>query len=147
MRQRCFARPARRAGLALAALVLSLAAVTSSAQADGPTVAAARIECQRAPEPGRIRCEVEVRAPPGAVLKWADVAIVRTPPFATALRARVGPLEASAREDTVWRWAIALAARDRGTGELEARVRVVACVKDACTPSEAAASATVVVGE
>ena len=88
-----------------------------------------------------------MKAPAGAVLKWADVVILKTPPFASALRARVGPLEASAREDTVWRWAIALAARGRGTGDLEARVRVVTCVKDACTPSEVDARAPVVVGE
>jgi hypothetical protein len=85
--------------------------------------------------------------PAGTVLKWADVVVTKTPPFAQALRARVGPLEASAREDTVWRWAMALAARARGSGELGARIRIVACVKDACTPSELEAKADVVVGE
>ena len=132
------------------ALALALAAIPGgerAALADGLVAAVARVDCERAPEPGRIRCEVVVKAPPGAILKWADVAIVRTPPFATALRARVGPLEASAREDTGWRWAIALAARGRGTGELEARVRLVSCVKDACTPSEVPITTTVVVGE
>jgi hypothetical protein len=94
-----------------------------------------------------VRCEVEVRVPEGTVLKWADVVVTKTPPFASALRGRVGPLEASAREDTVWRWAIALAARARGTGDLSVRLRIVACVKAACAPSELEASGAVVVGE
>ncbi len=94
-----------------------------------------------------MRCEVEVRAPPGAVLKWADVVVEKTPPFATALRARVGALEASAHEDTVWRWAIALAARGRGTGSSPCACGSSSCVKDACAPSELEARADVVVGE
>ena len=88
-----------------------------------------------------------MRVPAGTVLKWADVVVTKAPPFASALRARVGPLEASVREDTVWRWAIALAARARGTGELAVRVRIVSCVKDACVPSELDAGGEIVVGE
>jgi hypothetical protein len=75
------------------------------------------------------------------------VVIAKTPAFATALRGRVGPLEASVHEDTIWRWAIALAARGRGTGELAIRVRIVSCVKEACAPSELEARGEVAVGE
>jgi hypothetical protein len=129
--------------LALVALVAGDRAATGE---ERPR-ATAKLECARASEPGRVRCEVEVRAAAGVVLKWADVVVTKTPPFASALRARVGPSEASAHEDTVWRWAIALAARARGTGDVGARVRVVACVGDACATSEIATEAQVVVGE
>jgi hypothetical protein len=118
-----------------------------AAGAEDPPGATAKLECAHAPEPGRVRCEVEVRAAAGTRIKWADVVIVSAPPFAPALRARVGPLEASAHEDAVWRWALALAARARGTGELVARVRIVSCVKDACAPSELEPRAAVAVGE
>ena len=105
------------------------------------------MECAHVSEPGRVRCEVEVKAPAGAVLRWADLVVTKAPPFVTPLRARVGPLEASAREETVWRWAIALAARARGAGELAARIRLVTCVKDVCAPTEIEARGEVVVGE
>jgi hypothetical protein len=117
------------------------------AVAEEPAHATAKVECAHASEPGRVRCEVEVRVPAGTVLKWADVVVTKTPPFAQALRARVGPLEAIAREDTVWRWAMALAARGRGTGELGAQIRIVSCVKEACVPAELEVAAEVVVGE
>ncbi len=94
-----------------------------------------------------MRCEIVARVPPGSLLKWADVVVTKTPPFASALRGRVGPLEATSREDNAWRWAIALAARGRGTGELAVQIRLVSCVKDACVPLEVDARTDVVVGE
>jgi hypothetical protein len=118
-----------------------------SAAGDEAVPATAKVACARASEPGRVRCEVEARVPAGSVLKWADVVIRKSPPFASPLRARVGPLEASAREDTVWRWAIALAARARGAGEVVVRVRLVVCVKDACATREIETKGDVVVGE
>jgi hypothetical protein len=90
---------------------------------------------------------VEARPPAGAVIKWADVEVLSTPPFAAPLRARVGPGEASVREEAGWHWTLALAARGRGTGEIGVRVRLVSCVHDACTPSEVSATAALAVGE
>ncbi len=109
--------------------------------------ASATLVCPRVSEPGRVRCEVEVKPPPGATLRWADTLVVSTPAFASPLRARVGPAEATTHEETVWHWTIALAARARGTGEIEARVRVVTCVGDACTPSETTVRAPLAVGD
>jgi hypothetical protein len=140
--------PAEARALTLASLFALFAFARGGvAKAEEPPRATAKVECARASEPGRVRCEIVARVPAGAVLKWADIVVTKTPPFATALRARVGPLDASAREDNVWRWAIALAARGRGAGELAVRVRVVSCVREACVPSELEARADVVVGE
>jgi hypothetical protein len=131
----------------LAPLVALVAVPRVRADADAGPRATAKIECAHTQEPGRVRCEVEARVPVGLVLKWADLVVTSTPPFAQALRARVGPLDASLREDTVWRWAIALAARARGSGELAARVRLVVCAGDACAPEEIAVKAPVLVGD
>jgi hypothetical protein len=137
--------------VACLALVLAAAAAAAAAAsvagAEEPARALAKIECAHASEPGRVRCEVEVRAPAGVVIKWADVVVTSAPSFAQALRARVGPVDATLHEDGLWRWAIALAARTRGAGELSARVRVVSCAKDVCAPSEIEAKAPVLVGD
>ena len=97
--------------------------------------------------PGRVRCEVEARVAPGESIAGGDVVIVRTPPFVAALRGRIGPHDATTREAEVWRWALALAARERGSGEVEARVRLVVCRGATCTPRETPIAARVVVGE
>jgi hypothetical protein len=132
--------------LSLAAVV-ALVVVTRDAAGVEPPRATVKVECAHAPEPGRVRCEVEARVPAGTVLKWADVVVSKTPPFASALRGRVGPIDASVHEETVWRWPIALAARARGTGEITVRVRLVTCVKEACAASELDAQGEIGVGE
>ena len=107
----------------------------------------ATVTCIRATDPGRVRCEVEARAAKGTTIRTADLVVTRVPPFAAALRGRLGPPDASAREDAAWRWAIAFAAKSRGEGELAVRVRVVACTApDVCAPYEIDARAPLVVG-
>jgi hypothetical protein len=103
--------------------------------------------CERIDTPGRLRCEVEARVASGESISTGDVIIVRTPGFVMALRGRIGPHDATAREAEVWRWAFALAAREKGSGEIEARARVVVCRKGTCEPREAPVVARVVVGE
>lgn len=138
--------PAVRLGLAVSVgLGLGLSPAVSTA--DEPLRIAAKVDCPRVAAPGRVRCEIEVRARPGLVLKWADAVVSKSPPFATPLRARVGPADATAHEETVWRWAIAFAARTRDAGEVVVRVRLVACEKDACTPEELEARGQMTVGE
>jgi hypothetical protein len=72
---------------------------------------------------------------------------VTVPAFVTPLRGRIGPREATTREDDTWRWALALAARERGSGDVQARVRLVTCVGARCTPQQVAVTARVQVGE
>jgi hypothetical protein len=129
-------------------LVLLAAALpgTAARAADEPPPMTAKVECARLVEPGRVRCEVEVRAASGHPVHWADAVVVEAPPFAPPLRARVGPAEATTHEDSVWRWAIALAARGRGTGTIRIRVRGVACPTEACVPFEVEARGEVAVG-
>jgi hypothetical protein len=133
----------------LVSAVAFVVATPALSAADGteprPT---ATLTCLHAAEPGRVRCEIEARPPAGgAILKWADAVLVSAPAFVTLLRARAAPADATTHEDTVWRWAIALAARSRGSGDVEARVRMVSCVHEACVPSEVTVRANLVVGD
>jgi hypothetical protein len=139
---------------ALAALVTtatSTAVAQEDAGADGGTDAAAApratLICQRVDSPGRVRCDVEARVEPGETIAWGDVVIVRTPPFVGALRGRIGPHDATARDAGVWRWALALVAREKGAGDVEARVRLVVCRGERCAPREAPAVGRVVAGD
>lgn len=120
----------------LFSLLLSLASGAgdvSSAFADEDAGAAqATMTCERAATPGRVRCEVEARVASGESIVWGDVVLIRMPPFATALRGRIGPHDAAVREAALWRWAFAVVARENGSGEIEGRVRVVVCRGQTC---------------
>lgn len=103
--------------------------------------------CERAQSPGRVRCDVEARVAAGDSIAWGDVVIAKTPPFAAALRGRIGPHDATAHEPDLWRWALALVARDKGTGDVDARVRLVVCRSGTCAPREVSVVGHVVVGD
>jgi hypothetical protein len=105
------------------------------------------MRCEHVEVPGRVRCEVEAHVASGESIAVGDVVIVRTPTFIGALRGRIGPHDATTREPEVWRWSLALAAREKGTGDVEARVRLVVCRSAACQPREAPITTRVVVGE
>lgn len=81
------------------------------------------------------------------MIRWGDVEIVSVPSFVTPLRGRIGPRDATVRDDDTWRWALGLAARERGAGDVVARVRLVTCVGDKCAAQAVAVSARVQVGE
>jgi hypothetical protein len=105
------------------------------------------MQCDRAGEPGRVRCTVETLATPGRTISWAEVEIVSVPEFALALRGRVGPQDATSKERTRWRFALALASKRTGRGEVVARVRVVECTDDKrCFTREGRAATEIVVG-
>jgi hypothetical protein len=102
--------------------------------------------CERADAPGRVRCEVEARVAPDESISWGDVVLVGTPPFVAALRGRIGPEDATAREAHAWRWALALAIKQRGSGSVQARVRLVVCSGDRCAPRVLPVDGLVVAG-
>ncbi len=102
--------------------------------------------CEHVDAPGRVRCDVEARVGAGETIAWGDVVLVKTPDFASALRGRIGPHDATTREPDAWRWALALVARDRGSGEVQGRVRLVVCRDKRCTPREIGVAGRVVVG-
>lgn len=105
------------------------------------------VQCDRTSEPGRVRCGVEAKPRAGATLTWADVVVVDVPPFATALRGRVGPDEATAKEPAGYRFALALVAKSTGKGTLHLRIRAVVCTEaDGCHSVTSEASTEVVVG-
>jgi hypothetical protein len=87
----------------------------------------ASMQCDRASEPGRVRCSVEARIEGGRTLAWADVEILSLPDFASALKGRIGPQDAVARDATSAKWGLGLVAKRAGQGEVRARVRVVVC--------------------
>ncbi len=107
----------------------------------------ATMTCDRVDAPGRVRCEVEARVGGDRSISWGDVVIVRTPAFVGALRGRIGPHDATVHDPDVWRWALALVAKDRGAGDVEGRVRLVVCRAGRCAPSEIRVVAHVAVGE
>lgn len=104
------------------------------------------VTCERAVSPGRVRCEAEARAE-GAKITWGDVEITKASASLSPLRGRIGPSDATLKADDTWRWGFALVARERGVGHVEARVRAVVCVGDACVPETATVLAEVFVGE
>jgi hypothetical protein len=132
---------------ALLALVLSVAqaAAQQDAGVAGPDAGIvlreigapqATLTCERAAAPGRVRCEVEARVAAGDSISWGDVVLERVPPFAIALRGRIGPHDASIREPGLWRWPFALVARGRGAGLVEGQMRVIVCADKACAARE-----------
>jgi hypothetical protein len=126
--------------VALVALVALAAAggLEREARADAPAEndVKASMQCDRASEPGRVRCSVEVRIEGGRTLSWADVELLSLPDFASPLKGRIGPQDAVSRDTTSTKWALGLVARRGGQGEARARVRVVAC--DASQPPRCA---------
>ena len=113
----------------------------------GASATRATMTCAHVDTPGRVRCDVEARVATGESIQWGDVVIAKTPDFVGALRGRIGPHDATAREAEVWRWALALVARDKGSGDVEGRVRLVVCKGDVCAPREVPVAGRVVVGE
>src|ERR1700677_3811772 len=79
----------------------------------------ATMTCERVDAPGRVRCDVEARVATGESIAWGDVVITKTPAFVGALRGRIGPHDATTHDAEVWRWALALVAREKGSGDVE----------------------------
>lgn len=116
------------ATLAVAVVPLGVTPPAARAADAAPVApASATMLCDRASEPGRVRCSIEVRADAGRTISWADAVIVSLPDFATALKGRIGKDDATAREPAQVRWAFGLVARRAGQGEARARVRLVLC--------------------
>jgi hypothetical protein len=124
-------------GFATLAAFGATGSIAGDARADAPAESdvKASMQCDRASEPGRVRCSVEVRIEGGRTLSWADVELLSLPDFASALKGRIGPQDAVARDATSTKWALGLVARRAGQGEARARVRVVACEAPRVLPS------------
>jgi hypothetical protein len=138
----------KRVALMRVALIAELAFAARGVHAEdaGVTPLAVLATCERAAGPGRVRCDVEVRATAPRTLRWVDVQVVETPPFVAPLKGRVGPSDASVREPELVRFALGMIARERGVGEIRLRVRAVVCEGARCAPDEHEARARVAVG-
>jgi hypothetical protein len=138
-----------RASAGLTGAVVLTCTSPTRAQDDAaapPPPPAVAMTCDRADAPGRVLCGVEARVGPDESITWGDVVLVGTPPFVAALRGRIGPNDATAREAHYWRWALALAIRHRGSGNVDARVRLVVCRGDRCAPRVVPVQGLVVAG-
>jgi hypothetical protein len=129
--------------IAALALTASVGLEPREARADAPVEndLKASMQCDRASEPGRVRCTIEARIEGGRTLAWADVELLSLPDFASPLKGRIGPQDALSRDATSTKWALALVARRAGQGEARARVRVVACEAARTGPAEPDAGA------
>jgi DsbC/DsbD-like thiol-disulfide interchange protein len=137
-------RSAERVALAI---LFCLGSEGSASTAKAMAAPDASLACEPARVPGRVRCSVEARVGPGESIAWGDVVLTAMPAFATALRGRIGPHDATVRSDVRWRWEFAVAARALGRGRLEGRVRLVVCQAKVCLPVQADVSGELVVGE
>lgn len=117
-----------------AAVLVAFSVPASDARGDARAdvgAAKASATCERAAGPGRVRCEAEIHVESGTV-RWADVQVVETPQFVSALKGRIGPADATVREGATWRFPFGIVARARGTGDLKLRVRAVVCQGERC---------------
>lgn len=123
--------------------------VPASAAADDEL--AATMTCERAAQPGRVRCAAEVKVTGDRTLAWADVTLVELPENTSALKGRIGPADTTARDASHAAWAFGLVARKAGQGDARAKVRAVVCASadggaPSCTPRTVEITAKVVVG-
>jgi hypothetical protein len=127
--------------LALTALLFGSSAVAAEPELD------VQVSCMSTQSPGRVRCDVELRAGPGARLAWSDVLVVSAPRAARPLRSRVA---AASGADGVGRAALALVASATGVFPVIVRARGVVCGAEAtearCVPVTRAVTAEVRVG-
>lgn len=137
-------RRAYRIAFIAAAGIASLDAAPAAADESLPL--SVTLQCDRAPEPGRVRCTVEARAAAGRTLQWADVVLVELPELAQALKGRLGPADSIARDATSERWAFGFVAKKAGEGEAKVRVRAVVCEGERCASVSVDAKAVVKVG-
>jgi hypothetical protein len=129
----------------ICALISALALGDARAQAEEAPLTAT-LQCDRASEPGRVRCSVETRVGAGRTLQWADVVLIELPPFVQALKGRLGPSDSVSRDPTTERWAFGLVAKSAGEGEAKVRIRAIACEGTRCAPVMVEAKASVHVG-
>lgn len=127
--------------------VVALVASDAAAEERGSAIDA-KMQCERAAEPGRVRCSIEVRTASPRTIAWADVAILQLPDFASALKGRIGPGDATARDVSSVKWAFGLVAKRAGQGEARVRVRVVVCESEGvkCAPESTEVRAMLNVG-
>ena len=107
------------------------------------------MQCDRAAEPGRVKCSIEAKPEAGHSIVWADVAIVALPDLASALKGRLGQSDATQRDASGYKWAFALIAKKTGAGEAKVRVRATICEGSSatrCVPVTVDISAPVMVG-
>lgn len=107
------------------------------------------MQCERAVEPGRVKCSVEVHAETGRTIAWADVVVVALPTFVSALKGRLGSVDSTFHDGTSQKWAFAILAKKVGQGEVKARIRTSLCEGASttrCVPVAIDVAAPVVVG-
>lgn len=128
---------ARSKLVAAACAALASGAAALAAQGDEPSLEV-RLTCETARAPGRVRCALEVTAPTGRRLDWADALVLETPAFARALRSRVTARELDLAQGTA-KLPLALVLEGPGRGVVRVRARTVLCQahggRERCAPA------------
>lgn len=140
--------PLVRVGLALLLSLAGLVGSTSAAAGGSPAELGARLSCDPAPVPGRVRCRLTLTVADDARLSWVDALVVASPGFARPLRSRVPQRKLSGKESKA-EVQLALLASGPGRGTLTVRGRAVVCPRSgqgACRPRSSEASVELVVG-
>jgi hypothetical protein len=114
-----------RERLRLLLFVLGWGSIALSARADDHESLATKLSCEPALSVGRVRCSLSLTAPPGTRFSWVDALVLKTPPFARALRTRVAqPVRPNQSQIEL---ALGLVASGEGTAALSVRARAVVC--------------------
>jgi hypothetical protein len=139
----------RRARVTLAVL-WGTSLTSGTVLSEEPRALEATATCERRASKGRVLCEVEMEVPEGRI-SWADVLVVRAPPFAPPLRTRVGQNEARVRTERRVRVPVAFVATALGQGDVVFRARAVLCRPgrsggERCAPETREITAPLIVG-
>lgn len=130
---------------ALALLLLLADSGSASVLVVAPEGIEATAVCAPSEGPGKVRCDVGVAVLAGR-LRFADVTVQEAPEFAPALRSRLGPADATRRDENGASFALALVAKSTGVGNLRVMARAVVCDRRGCLPYAKEATTYVKVG-
>ncbi len=127
-----------------AAITTTATAGAGEAAAEEPPKLTGSMQCERAAEPGRVKCSVEAKVLGDRSIAWADVALVELPEFTAALKGRIGPTDAVFRDAASQKWAFGLISRKAGNGEARARVRAMVCERGVADAGATKCAATTI---
>ena len=139
-----WSRRVRVAPLFAVSLAISISP-GANAQTPPASPLKAQLVCEHVGVPGRVRCDVEAQVDDGRIA-WADAQILDMPPFAIALKGRIGPDDATVKTNLRWRLSFGVVAKETGSSSISVRVRAVRCREKTCEALSTTVSGPLEVG-